>query len=70
MWVLCEKLIVVWQDALHELVLLLGLRLDHVLAVVRVEEELTRLGVRDKLDEIIITYNRTRESRVVSSDRG
>lgn len=42
------------KDADHELVLLLRLRLEHVLAVVAVEEELTGFGVRDKLDKVVV----------------
>jgi hypothetical protein len=54
-WVLRQVLVVVGQNADHELVLLLGLRLEHVLAVVRVEEELSGFGVRYELDEVVIT---------------
>ena len=48
--------VVVRQDALHELILHGGLRLDHVASIVRVEEKLARLGVREKLDEVVVTY--------------
>ena len=42
-WVLCDVLVVVRQDAGEELVLCLGLGLDHVAPVVGVEEELAGL---------------------------
>mmetsp|Transcript_20865 Transcript_20865/g.73625 ORF Transcript_20865/g.73625 Transcript_20865/m.73625 type:complete len:207 (-) Transcript_20865:904-1524(-) len=46
-------LVVVRHDAAQELRLGLGLRLDHVPAIVRVEEELSALGVADELDEVV-----------------
>jgi len=47
-----EVLHILQHDTPEQHALLLGLGLDHVLAVVRIEEELTRLRVRQELDVI------------------
>ncbi len=51
-WVLVEMRDVLRHDLSQQHGLLLRLRLDHVLAVVGVEEELARLAVRDELDVV------------------
>lgn len=50
-----QVLHVLGHDVAQQHALLLGLRLNHVTAVVRVEEELTGLGVCDKLDVVEVT---------------
>ena len=55
MGVLSEVLIVVGQDSFEKLVLFFCLRFYHVLAVVGIEEELTRLGVGNEFDKVVVT---------------
>jgi hypothetical protein len=52
-----DVLVVVWQYSLHELIFFRRLCLNHIATVMRVEEKLTRFGVRQELDEIVIAYN-------------
>lgn len=55
-WVVVEILVVLGQDIQQELILLLRLSLQQVPAVVRVEEELAGLGVRDELYVVVAAY--------------
>jgi hypothetical protein len=47
--------IVFGQDFFQKLVFFFSLRLQHILAVMRVKEKLSRLGIRDEFHEVVIS---------------
>ena len=55
-----EVLHILRHDTPQEQRLLLGLCLNHVLAIMRVEEELTRLRVRNEFNVIEVAYDQPR----------